>query len=279
LRRTGKDGLSSEPGAAASRPAGQGADRVSELLFAWETRHLSPLRRSLVAWWARRRRPLLRAGTGVALVLLGVAMTTEPPPEEPQTPAEARLLQQLRETRSALQAREGELELARLEMNRLSAIMENSRRHRIPADLAAAIHDIAVSEGIDPALAFSLVRVESGFSRSAVSSAGAVGLTQVMPSTARWLQPDIAYSELFERDTNLRLGFRYLRMLIQQYRGDLHLALLAYNRGPNRVDDILRAGGDPSNGYTRMIRAGMDRKALTGAAAGWNWGAATGPGS
>src|SRR5690606_29668950 len=125
----------------------------------------------------------------------------------------------LRKARSMLTARNGELELARLELERLSAIVEYSKTHRIPADLAMAIHDIARAEGIDPALAFSLVRVESGFSRRAVSSAGAVGFTQVMPSTAFWLQPGLSYQDLFERDTNLRLGFRYLRMLLKQYDG------------------------------------------------------------
>jgi hypothetical protein len=210
----------------------------------------------MVSWWRRRRRPVLAIAAGATLILLGAAVAAEPLDEEPLK-REISLIRELRELRQALQARDGELELVRLEMNRMQAILDHSRRHRIPADLAAAIYDISLSEGIDPALAFSLVRVESGFVRGAVSSAGAVGLTQVMPSTARWMDPHIAYTDLFERDTNLRLGFRYLRILIEQYRGDLHLALLAYNRGPNRVDDILRAGGDPSNGYARLVRAGM----------------------
>jgi soluble lytic murein transglycosylase-like protein len=80
-----------------------------------------------------------------------------------------------------------------------------------------------------------------------------------MPSTAFWMQPGLKRDDLFERDTNLRLGFRYLRMMLEQYEGDLHLALLAYNRGPARVDGILRAGGDPSNGYSLNVRRGMGR--------------------
>jgi soluble lytic murein transglycosylase-like protein len=205
----------------------------------------------------RTRRTLLRAGAGASLFLLAAAFAGEPQDRSSHEPES--LLRELQQARQALQARDGELELVRLEMNRLQAIFDHARRYRVPAELAAAIHDIALAEGIEPALAFSLVRVESGFERSAVSSAGAVGLTQVMPSTARWLDPDVAYPELFERDTNLRLGFRYLRTLIEQYRGDVHLALLAYNRGPNRVDEILRAGGDPSNGYARLVRSGMTR--------------------
>ena len=58
---------------------------------------------------------------------------------------------------------------------------------------------------------------------------------------------------LFDRDTNLRLGFRFLRTLLDKYHGNVKLALLAYNRGPDRVDAILRDGGDPDNGYPRLV--------------------------
>lgn len=234
------------------------AGRVPDLLFERETRHPGPVRRVVTAWWRNPRGPVL------TLMVLGLAAAgTVGLLARPQTGAAATepLEAQLRSARIALQARQGELELARLELNRLQQIVDHSKDHRIPADLAAAIYDIAVTEGVDPGLAFSLVRVESSFTRRAVSSAGAVGLTQVMPSTAFWLQPGISYEQLFDRDTNLRLGFRYLRMMLEQYRGDLHLALLAYNRGPTRVDHILRGGGNPSNGYDRLVRAGMAREA------------------
>ena len=59
--------------------------------------------------------------------------------------------------------------------------------------------------------------------------------------------------DLFDRDTNLRIGFRYLRTLMVKYNGNLELALLAYNRGPERVDQLLRAGQDPNNGYVAMV--------------------------
>ncbi|HEX6134987.1 MAG TPA: lytic transglycosylase domain-containing protein [Longimicrobiales bacterium] len=205
----------------------------------------------------RSGRVIVSFCVATAMFVLGAAAAREPRAD----PATLLLQQELRAARRALSAREGELELARLELQRLSQIVDHSKTHRIPADLATAIYDIALSEGVDPALAFSLVRVESGFTRRAVSSAGAVGLTQVMPKTAFWLQPGLSRDDLFERDTNLRLGFRYLRMMLEQYDGDLHLALLAYNRGPGRVDDILRAGGDPSNGYSFNVRAGLSASA------------------
>jgi soluble lytic murein transglycosylase-like protein len=233
-------------------------DRIGELLFQWELRGSSPRRRIPAEWWQRSRHTAWTAVVGISLFLLGAGVSAARGSGEAH-PAPSSVLEQLRQTEDALIARQGELELARLELDRLSSIMNQSRHHRIPADLAAAIYDMAVSEGVDPSLAYSLVRVESGFSQHAVSSAGAVGLAQLMPSTASWLQPGLPRDALFERDTNLRLGFRYLRLMLEQYGGDLHLALLAYNRGPARVDGILRTGGDPSNGYSRVVRAGALR--------------------
>lgn len=239
------------PQAAAAQAGG---DRVSHLLFEWETRDFSPLRRYLIAWWRGPHHRTIALAVGGTLFLLGAAIVDDPERRERQFLERLSLKERIERSDNALKAREGELELARLELNRLNAIIEQSAAHRIPADLAAAIYDIALSEGVDPALAFSLVSVESDFTRRAVSSAGAIGFTQVMPSTAFWLQPGLSRDDLFERDVNLRLGFRYLRMMLEQYRGDLDLALLAYNRGPGRVDEILNGGGDPSNGYSVDVR-------------------------
>jgi soluble lytic murein transglycosylase-like protein len=211
--------------------------------------------RNVAAWWRDSRRAIVSLSIACGMFILGVAAVREPDDSDEALSLE----KELRRARTSLIAREGELELARLELSRLSRIVDQSARYRIPADLATAIYDIALAEGVDPVLAFSLIRVESGFTRRAVSSAGAVGYTQVMPSTAFWLQPGLGREDLFERDTNLRLGFRYLRMMLEQYDGDLHLALLAYNRGPGRVDEILRAGGDPSNGSSMLVRNGLPR--------------------
>ncbi|MEX1182971.1 MAG: lytic transglycosylase domain-containing protein [Gemmatimonadota bacterium] len=237
-------------------PAVSGPDRVTNLLFQWDTRNFGAGRRHLTAWWLRSRRSATAVIVASVLVFAGAAVAHEP---ELAT-ANLTLEQQLEKAEIALNARKGELELAHLELKRLQEIVGQSKHHRIPADLAGAIYDIALSEGVDPALAFSLVRVESGFTRRAVSSAGAVGFTQVMPSTAFWLQPGLRYNDLFERETNLRLGFRYLRMMLEQYDGNLHLALLAYNRGPGRVDEILGDGGDPSNGYSANVTGGALRR-------------------
>ena len=112
--------------------------------------------------------------------------------------------------------------------------MNNSSKYQIPADLAASIYDIALSEGIDPALGFQLVKIESNFKEDARSSMGALGYTQVQMTTARFYEPELTEKELFERETNLRIGFRFLNDLLEQFDHDTHLALLAYNRGPTQ---------------------------------------------
>lgn len=155
--------------------------------------------------------------------------------------------------RLGVAAPEGAIELQKVEIDRLKRIHENSARFGIPADLAERIEDIALAEGIEPHVAFGLVRAESEFNRRAVSPVGAVGLTQLMPSTARYFRNGVTREDLFDRDTNLRIGFRYLASLIKQYDGNLELALLAYNRGPERVEQLRRAGQDPNNGYVQMV--------------------------
>src|SRR5207247_1895238 len=86
-----------------------------------------------------------------------------------------------------------------------------------------------------------------------VSTVGAVGLTQVLPSTARLYEPGLTTQQLYDRDTNLRIGFRYLRDLLDRYPANMSLALLAYNRGPAKVEQLLGAGRDPANGYEAEV--------------------------
>ncbi|HEU4523590.1 MAG TPA: transglycosylase SLT domain-containing protein [Gemmatimonadales bacterium] len=153
---------------------------------------------------------------------------------------------------------QGELQLVKLQLERTSAILENSARYQIPADLAEDIYDIALSEGIDPALGFQLVKVESSFRATARSSMDAYGYTQLQLPTARFYHPDVTVGDLYDRETNLRIGFRFLRDLLEQFDHDMELALVAYNRGPGRVAGILATGGDPANGYAEAVMEGWD---------------------
>ncbi|MGI9040644.1 MAG: lytic transglycosylase domain-containing protein [Gemmatimonadales bacterium] len=150
----------------------------------------------------------------------------------------------------------GEMAVVKLQLERANAIMLNSAKYQIPADLAGDIYDIALSEGLDPALGFQLVKIESGFKRTARSPMAAFGYTQVQVATARFYQPGVTERDLFDRETNLRIGFRFLNDLLDKFDRDPHLALLAYNRGPARVAGILAKGGDPTNGYSHAVLEG-----------------------
>ena len=179
--------------------------------------------------------------------------------DQPTAVTAPALLGELRTLSQSLEATRGELAVARLQLERANAIIDYSTHYSIAADLAAAIYDVALSEGIDPGLGFRLVKVESGFTLNAKSKAGALGYTQVLPSTARLYEPGLTPKQLFDRSTNLRIGFRYLRDLLERYDGDLRLALLAYNRGPGRVQELLNAGQDPQNGYSIAVLKGYKR--------------------
>ena len=129
-----------------------------------------------------------------------------------------------------------------------------ARRYGISRDLAQRIITVANQEGVDPELAFRLIRVESRFVTRARGSSGSLGLTQLMPSTARSIDRSVnTEAEIMDPQTNLRLGFRYLRTMIERYRGDVRLGLLAYNRGEGTVDRVLRSGRDPENGYSHLV--------------------------
>ncbi|MBW3629346.1 MAG: transglycosylase SLT domain-containing protein [Gemmatimonadetes bacterium] len=147
-----------------------------------------------------------------------------------------------------------------LERARSAARPENAaaqtyaQRYGISRDLAHRIISVARAEGIDPELAFRLVRVESRFVTRAHGPSGSLGLTQLMPSTARSIDRTVnTEAEILDPQTNLRLGFRYLRSMIDKYKGDVRLGILAYNRGPVAVDRAIRSGRDPENGYSHLV--------------------------
>jgi soluble lytic murein transglycosylase-like protein len=167
-----------------------------------------------------------------------------------------------------LAAANGERDLLKMQLDRANAIMASSSKYRIPADLAESIYDVALGEGIDPALGFQLVKIESDFKANARSSMGAVGYTQVQVATARFYEPGVTERALMtNRELNLRIGFRFLNELMTRFDRNTHLALLAYNRGPAKVADILAQGGDPTNGYPAAVLDGYRAPSSTGP--GW----------
>lgn len=110
---------------------------------------------------------------------------------------------------------------------------------RFPLAYREQILAQARDSGIDPALAFAIVRQESAFSADARSSAGALGLMQLMPATAQRLAAHLEVAAgrgaLLDVRTNLRFGMTYLRQLIDRF-GHQAAALAGYNAGPHRVE-------------------------------------------
>ena len=155
-----------------------------------------------------------------------------------------------------LDSARGELDLAKAQLDRANKIIGFSTQYSINADLASNIVDVARAEGIDPDLAFRLVKLESDFNPRATSPVGALGLTQLMPSTARFYDKKITAQRLYDPRTNLRIGFRYLRGLVDEYDGNVRTALLVYNRGPVAVAKSKAQGDNPSNGYDRILFKG-----------------------
>ena len=143
-----------------------------------------------------------------------------------------------------------------LERERELVVASFAAEFDIPVPLAADIHTAATAEKIAPRVAFGLVQAESSFRARAVSPVGAVGLTQLLPSTARWMAPGTTRSDLMTPETNLRVGFQYLRYLMDKYGGDEKLALTAYNRGPGTVSKLLARGKNPDNGYADKVLTG-----------------------
>jgi soluble lytic murein transglycosylase-like protein len=154
-----------------------------------------------------------------------------------------------RELRDELESAKGQVSLLRGQLERAERILGYATKYRINAALATDVFDASVREGIDPELAFRLVRLESEFNERAISKVGAVGLTQLMPSTAALIEKGTTRDHLFNPKTNLRIGFRYLRGLLDMYKGNVRYAVLAYNRGEVAVWRDLKAGINPGDGF------------------------------
>lgn len=125
------------------------------------------------------------------------------------------------------------------------------------------IEDISRSYGIDPALTRAVVEVESSFDPRAVSSRGALGLMQLIPTTGQ----RFGVSNFFDPADNIGGGVRFLRFLIDKFDGNADLVLAAYNSGENRVERLGRVPAIPETiNYVREVRAAYER--VEGAALG-----------
>lgn len=115
-----------------------------------------------------------------------------------------------------------------------------------------AIRTAAEKYNVPAGLVRSVIRCESNFDAAALSPAGAQGLMQLMPATAR----DLGVTDPFDIDQNVDGGTRYLAQMLDRFNGDIELALAAYNAGPGTVS---RYGGVPpyreTQAYVKKVMA------------------------
>ncbi len=109
---------------------------------------------------------------------------------------------------------------------------------RNPAEFEPIISSCSREFGVDSSLVKAVIHAESGYNPSAVSPKGAQGLMQLMPKTAQGLK----VADSFNPSDNIRGGVRYLRFLLDTFKGDESLALAAYNSG---MGSVAKYGGIP----------------------------------
>ena len=118
---------------------------------------------------------------------------------------------------------------------------------RFPLAHQTSVINYAQQQRINPAWAFAIIRQESAFSDDARSHAGAMGLMQLLPSTARQvarsLRMRFSHHDLLDADTNVRLGINHLREVSDRFKGNKVLATAAYNAGGHRVTQWLPREG------------------------------------
>ena len=129
-------------------------------------------------------------------------------------------------------------------------ILRPGLNHALARRIAAAVERECASTGQDPNLVLSIIAVESSFNPNVVSSAGAVGLMQVMPL---W-KKELGVEDLIDPEVSIHAGVQILERY-QRWYGDLSLALAAYNVGPGSVSEALASGASPDNSYATKVFA------------------------
>ncbi len=109
------------------------------------------------------------------------------------------------------------------------------------------IERYARANELDPYLVAAVIRVESSFRAGAISPKGARGLMQIMPATGGWIASQLSIENfhagrLFEVELNIKMGTWYLRHLIDQFAGNLEVAIAAYNGGRGNIKNWLDQG-------------------------------------
>jgi LysM repeat protein len=126
--------------------------------------------------------------------------------------------------------------------------------------LEAIIEEFAAAEGLDAGMVKALAYVESSWNQGARSPAGAVGVMQLMPETAAWLEGDVFGYELNEQESvydNVKGGTRLLAILVETHGGDIDAALASYYQGQWATSAGIMY--DDTRGYVRFVRGVWER--------------------
>lgn len=138
----------------------------------------------------------------------------------------------------------------------LGGIKQKVYEHFYPLEYSEYVSEYASEFMVDETLIFAVIRTESGFRSEVTSSAGAMGLMQIMPDTFSWLQEnldgEVIYtdSDLLNPQINIRYGTYFLSVLLSHYDGREKLAVAAYNAGMTNVDNWLEDSNYSLDGLT-----------------------------
>lgn len=113
-----------------------------------------------------------------------------------------------------------------------------------PLKYESIVDEYSEEYGIDRYLIYAVIKGESNFNPKAISSKGAIGLMQLMQDTADEIGEDIGIEsvDLYDEDTNIRIGVKYIFDLIDKYEGNINLAIVAYNAGTGNVSKWIEDG-------------------------------------
>jgi soluble lytic murein transglycosylase-like protein len=123
------------------------------------------------------------------------------------------------------------------------------------AEIAPLIAAAATAQQLKPALLRAVIRQESAFRPCAVSAKGAMGLMQLMPETVEQFQ----VADAFDPAENVHAGAKYLKQLMERFKGDLKLALAAYNAGPARVEGTAVPAIPETQTYVQQILSELEK--------------------
>ncbi|HEX9428331.1 MAG TPA: lytic transglycosylase domain-containing protein [Candidatus Polarisedimenticolia bacterium] len=124
-------------------------------------------------------------------------------------------------------------------------------------DIAASVYRASTRYNVPPEMILAVIRIESAFDVNAQSNKGAVGLMQLLPSTAQEIAQELRIewpgeSILRDPSANIEMGTYYLTKLIGQF-NNLSVALAAYNHGPARISELTEANADLPMGYSEKV--------------------------